>query len=118
MTDPILMTSHEKEHEIDRLRGCCEWMEAEIARKKGLNDDLVTECIRDKAEIARLEAVNAELVEALVDLMDCQNGPPLVTWTARWNAAMARCGEAAALAKAASAPLQPRAADASTPPES
>lgn len=64
--------------------------------------DLVIDC-RD--EIDRLNDTNSELAlnatfyaersrklqDALCDLMDNQNGPPLVTYTESWNKAMEKC---------------------------
>jgi hypothetical protein len=40
------------------------------------------------AEVARLQAIVDRLRDALQDLMDWQNGPPLITWTEKWNRAM------------------------------
>ena len=40
------------------------------------------------AEVAQLTIDKAELVGALQELYDWQNGPPLTTWTDPWNDAM------------------------------
>lgn len=38
-----------------------------------------------------LRAQVERLTDAMTDLMDCQNGPPLETWAKRWNEAMDKC---------------------------
>jgi hypothetical protein len=48
---------------------------------------------------ARLIAAAPKLMEALNDLMDVQNGPPLYTYTDAWNAAMAKARAAIAEAE-------------------
>jgi hypothetical protein len=56
-------------------------LEAELAEQARLNG-------MGSEREARLLAVNAELVEALQDLYDEQNGPPLIRHEAKWHAAM------------------------------
>ena len=44
-------------------------------------------------KIKALKAENASLRTALTDLYACQNGPPLIRDTEKWNAAMKRTAE-------------------------
>jgi hypothetical protein len=41
-----------------------------------------------KPELNRVSGINLELADALRDLFDCQNGPPLYCDAPRWQAAM------------------------------
>ncbi len=57
------------------------------------------------AELVRLRADVRDLRVALDDLMDIQNGPPLVTYTEAWNAAM---DQARAVMERTASPSAPR----------
>ena len=53
------------------------------------NDDLYVKALIVKdAEIEKLREERSRLREALQELVDWQNGPPLVTYTDGWNKAM------------------------------
>lgn len=51
-----------------------------------------------RAFMAARSNIEAALIDALQDLMEFQNGPPLITWADKWNAAMEKAR--AAIAKA------------------
>lgn len=51
---------------------------------------IVDELAEVRKRIAELEIEKAELVDALRELADRQNGPPLVRDAAKWEAAMAQ----------------------------
>ena len=57
-------------------------------------DDISTLIDDLRDEITRLRALVADLKDALETLQDVQNGPPLITWTERWNNAMAKAKSA------------------------
>lgn len=66
--------------------------------------------LRDENDkIIELRADNARLREALQELYDYQNGPPLIKWEDEWNAAMKKALAALATEKAT-------ASDPKTPP--
>lgn len=81
----------------------CERLETELAEA---NDGLVEfdadrlrlfnrgEEAEQRAEL--LAAENAGLRDALQELVDWQNGPPLIAWTEQWQAAMDRAAKALA----------------------
>lgn len=49
--------------------------------------------------IIRLQSVNGQLVDALQDLIDVQNGPPMAKYKQAWEDAMAKAGSALIAAK-------------------
>jgi hypothetical protein len=57
--------------------------------------------LRAAAAIEHLQAIVDRLRDALQDLMDWQNGPPLITWTEKWSRAMRKSREALEAAEAA-----------------
>jgi len=50
--------------------------------------DWFDEYLKEKQKNDVLKAETERLREALSDLLGVQNGPPLVTWTEEWNAAI------------------------------
>ncbi len=47
----------------------------------------------EESEASKLEHINKRLCQALRNLYDEQNGPPLLRWQDRWEKAMAEAAE-------------------------